>query len=261
MEQNVTYASGLAALGGCLQVLAILILAYPEFQKTQHNIKYSERFEQILVPLNILCQIAVGLVNTVSTWYGPVSIVIPIRVSAQLIFNMLFFGKLGIENFPKDVRVGTYIVVSGALILPIVGPTAQQGQNVVELLEQPLSEFWTMILFSLTAVSGFYCMRFIATKSNGKKKLEHPYKFVILLTARVTSAVLSTSISKFLVGTSGIGLLITICAFLACSVVITCVAILQATEVDQSVVSLQQVFILNPSFFTLTHRLFHSSCR
>ena len=101
VEQNIFFASLLAIAGGCLQVLTILILAYPEYQRTHHNKNYSKEFLSLLVPCNILFQIIIGVVNTVSTWYGPVSIVIPMRVSSQLIFNMIFFGSLGIESFPK----------------------------------------------------------------------------------------------------------------------------------------------------------------
>lgn len=234
VEQNVLYASILAIVGGCLQVAAVLILAYPDYQKTHHNKKYSETFERLLVPINIIVQILIGFVNTVSTWYGPISIVMPMRVSAQLMFNMLFFGWLGIEEFPKEVQVGTYIVVSGAFLLPIVGPTAQNGQDPVQLLEMPASEMWTIMLFVVTGLSGLYCVIFITEKTK-IGVVRHLYKFPILLTARVASAVLSTSISKFLVSTSGIGFAMTVSAFVACSIVISSVAVLQATEVDQSI--------------------------
>jgi hypothetical protein len=133
VEQNIFCAYDLAVFGGCLQVVAILVLAYPAtFRKKHHNELYSVAFEQYLVPCNIFIQLTIGLVNTVSTWYGPVAMVMPIRVSAQLFFNTLFFGSLGLEEFPKDVQIGTYIVVSKAFLLPIVGPTVQQGQNAVE---------------------------------------------------------------------------------------------------------------------------------
>ena len=232
VEQNLAYAYGLAAVGGCMQVMAILVLAYPHYQKTVHNVKYSDSFESLLVPMNIVLQILLGFVNTASTWYGPVSIVIPVRVSAQLLFNMFFFGGLGIENFTKDVKVGTYIVVLGALLLPIVGPTAQEGQDAVQLFEHMPAETWTAILVVLTTTSGFYCIKWIGDK-NTNGTVKHAYKFHILLTARVASAVLSTSLSKFLVGTSGLSFGITVFGYMACSIVISSVAILQATETDQ----------------------------
>lgn len=217
-----------------MQVMAILVLAYPEFQKTKNNVKYSPHFESLLIPLNVTLQILLGFVNTVSTWYGPVSIVIPVRVSAQLLFNMFFFEALGIEKFPKDVRVGTYIVVLAALLLPIVGPTAQEGQDAVQLFDHFPAELWTSVLIALTTISGCYCIKWIGDKSrNGY--VNHEYKFIIILIARIASAVLSTSIGKFLIGTSGLFFGVTLFGFVACSFVISSVAILQATETDQSV--------------------------
>jgi len=216
-----------------MQVMAILVLAYPQYQKTVNNVKYSDSFESLLVPMNIVLQILLGFVNTASTWYGPVSIVIPVRVSAQLLFNMFFFGSLGIEKFAKDVRVGTYIVVLGALLLPIVGPTAQEGQDAVELFEHIPAEIWTAILVALTTISGFYCIKWIGDK-NTIGTVKHAYKFHILLIARIASDILSTSLSKFLVGTSGLSFGITVFGYISCSLVISSVAILQATETDQS---------------------------
>ena len=217
-----------------MQVVAILALAYPEFQKTVNNAKYSDRIEKLFVPMNILFQLISGLLNTISTWYGPISIIIPINVSSQLLSNMFFFGMLGIEKFPKDVRVGTFIVASGALILPLVGPTAQEGQDVVQLFEHLPAELWTAILVISTAITGYYCVVWIGEKSkNGT--VNHDYKDFILMTAKVASGVLSTSLSKFLVGTSGWNFSVTLVGFIGCSLTVSSVSILQATETDQSV--------------------------
>jgi hypothetical protein len=234
VEQNIFCAYGLAVFGGCLQVVAILVLAYPAtFREKHHNELYSEAFEQYLVPCNIFIQLTIGLVNTVSTWYGPVAMVMPIRVSAQLFFNMLFFGSLGIEEFPKDVQIGTYIVVSGAFFLPIVGPTVQQGQNAVELLEETSSELWTMVLTGLTVFTGFICVKFFIVQTD-VGVVNNRFKFQIILTARICSTVLATSLSKLLVSTTGSGFVVTLFGYTACSIVIATVAFLQATDVDQN---------------------------
>jgi len=232
-DQNIFIASSLAILGGCCQVLAVLILAYPEYHKGKGN-AISKTLEKLLVPLNILFQVIVGIVNTASTWFGPVSIVMPMRVSSQLLFNMLFFASLGIEEFTKDVRVGTFIVVTAAFILPVVGPTVQQDQDVMILLEHWTSEAWSIFLLFLMVVSGIFCIQFLATKSQGVGVVRHRHKTIILLTARVSSAVISTSVSKLLVVTSGYTLAYSLVGYVFCSIIISTVAILQATEVDQS---------------------------
>jgi hypothetical protein len=86
----------------------------------------------------------------------------------------------------------------------------------------------------MTTISGLDCIRSLIAKTERGSHVNHAVKFPILLTARVTSAVLSTSISKFLVDTSGICFALALFVYIACSAVITSVAVLQATEVDQS---------------------------
>jgi len=233
LHQNIFIASSLALLAGCCQVLAVLILAYPEFHKGKGN-KLNASLEKVLVPLNILFQFIVGALNTISTWFGPVSIVMPMRISSQLLFNMLFFESLGIEEFTKDIRVGTFIVVTAAFNLPLVGPTVQQDQNVVKILEHWPSEVWALLLTVLAVMSGSYSIRFFFIKFRGGGNITHRYKTSILLTAHVACTVLSTSISKFFVVTSGYALLSAVIGFLFCSVILLVVAILQATEVEQN---------------------------
>ncbi len=234
VEQNIFIASSLAILGGCCQVLTVLILAYPEFRRGQGK-EFSEAFERLLVPFNLLFQGLVGVVNTSSTWYGPVSVIMPMRVSSQLLFNMLFFESLGIEEFTKDVRIGTFIVVTAAFILPVVGPTVQQEQDVVSLLEHWTSEVWALFLVVLMFITGSYCILFFIRKSlQGENNITHDNKTFILLTARVISAVLSASISKLLVVTTGYAFLYSVLGYVFCAIIISTVAILQATEVDQN---------------------------
>jgi len=233
VKQNISFASTLSAIGAGLQVTAILVLAYPEFQKTKNNVKYTEKFEKLFMPMNILCQFAGGLFNTASTWYGPVSILVPINVSAQLLFNMFFFGALGIEHFPTDVRIGTSVVALGALLLPNVGPSAQDGQDVMELFDHLPAKLWMSILVGSTAISGYYCIGWIEEKSRSGF-LNHEYKDLIIMIAKVSSGVLASSLSKFLAGTAGLSFVTTVIGFVACSLVVGAVSILQATETDQS---------------------------
>jgi hypothetical protein len=60
------------------------------------------------------------------------------------------------------------------------------------------------------------------------------FKFQILLTARICSTILATSLSKLLVSTTGSGFIVTLFGYTACSIVIATVAFLQATDVDQN---------------------------
>jgi len=235
VEQNIGKSVGLSAICGFVNVLAILVLAYPEHQKNKYNTEYSAFFEKCLVPCNLLLQATIGILGTMATWYGPVSIVVPVSASATLLANMILFGMLGIEKFTKDVQVGTMIVVSGAIILPAVGPTVQQNQHMVELLDSWHSVIWALVLVIATVGSGAYCVNYMWSKgqqgTNPSSKPKH--LFTILLAARVSSAVLSTSLSKLLVSFKGFAFFLVVVAYLACSVVLVATSLLQATEVDQ----------------------------
>jgi hypothetical protein len=228
MEQNLTFAIGLALIGGVFQVISVLILAYPEhIQKTK-----DKQFpcKTILLPLNILFQLINGVVNTGATIFGPVSIVMPIMVSSQLFFNMVIFGYLQMEEFGKDVQVGTFIVVLGAVFLPIVGPTLQQDQEIMELLSAPWSLAWTSFLFAGVVLSGISCLTCVNTK---KWEAESIPVYVTLTVARVFSSVLSASLSKTFVLVSGFQLIAVIGGFLICSMILMLSIVLQATKTEQ----------------------------
>ena len=115
----------LSNLGGCIQVVTIFILAYPEYQKSHNKkqtIRASSSTMKHLMPGHPgPCEHSNHMIRTSFNCRACTR-------SAQLIFNMICFGSLGIDEFPKDVKIGTYVVVSGAFLLPIVGPTVQQGQ-------------------------------------------------------------------------------------------------------------------------------------
>lgn len=232
VQQNIFYCTYLSAGSACINVLAILALAFPEHLRSKKNAKFSSAEETLFYALNIFCQILSGIISTAATWFGPVSVMIPINVAAQLLFNMIFFGSLGIEKFPKDVMVGTCVVATAALLLPYVGPQPQQNQNVVKLFEEFNAECWIIFLTGVTLISGFFCIRWMGEKQQ-TGVVKHQYKESILMIAKIFSGVLSTSLSKFLVGTSGLGFVITFVGFVWCSLLIAAVSILQATEVDQ----------------------------
>jgi len=134
------------------------------------------------------------------------------------------------EHFGKDVQVGTFIVVLGAVVLPIVGPTVQQDQDILELLKAPLSLVWTSFLFIGVCLSGICCFGCVNTKQWGVKSLP---VYITLVVARVFSSVLSTSLSKALALVSGLPLITVIAGFLICGFVLGTSVVLQATKTEQ----------------------------
>ena len=184
----------------------------------------------ILISINVFIQLFNGAANTGAAIYGPVAIVMPVTVSSQLLFNILIFGCLHMEEFGKDVQVGTFIVVLGAITLPVVGPTVQQNQDIMELLQAKWSLAWTSFLFAGVVISGVSCFSCVHTQ-RWKERSKKVY--ITLAVARVFSSVLNTSFSKALALVSGLQLFTVIGGFLVCGFVLGTSVVLQATKTEQ----------------------------
>lgn len=230
VTQNLTFAIILALLGGLFQVISVLVLAYPEHLKQTKGRQFKKPMKRVLVPINIFVQLFNGAATTGAAIFGPVAIIMPVSVSSQLLFNILIFGYLKMERFDKDVQVGTFIVVLGAITLPVVGPTVQQNQDIMELLSAPWSLLWTSFLFAGVVISGILCFACVNTK---RFDVRSKAVYVTLAVARVFSAVLSASLSKALALVTGYRLAIVICGFLICGLVLGTSVVLQATETEQ----------------------------
>ena len=211
-------------------MLSVLVLAYPEHLKQTQGRKFHKHFRKVLIPVNIFVQLFNGAATTGAAIFGPVAIIMPVTVSAQLLFNILIFGYLQMEEFGKDVQVGTFIVVLGSVMLPVVGPTVQQNQDITELLMHPQSLVWTSFLFSGVLISGIACFGCVHTK---RWEAESRLVYVCLAVARVFSSVLSASLSKALALVTGLQLAVVICGFLICGFVLGTSVVLQATKTEQ----------------------------
>ena len=216
-------------------MVAILVLVYPENKKKDSSTAESSRDGQSLVH-NISVQLFTFLINTLSTWYGPISTVVPVRLSAQLLSNWVIFGTLGIADFSDDVKMATVLVVSATTLLVMSTDSTEvaQGQDAFDLLNAPFThQLWIVILTVCAVFTGFICLRFFIAKTESGV-VKNVFKFEILLVARVSSSVLWTTLSKLLVSTSGYVHAIVLVAYFVCAILTGIVAFLQATEVDQS---------------------------
>jgi hypothetical protein len=131
-------------------------------------------------------------------WYGPVSIVGPTFLSAPLVTNMVLYGSvLGLESFTKDMRIGTCVIVTAAILLPVVGPGVQvYSQDVEELLTTWYSYVWNAVLvIGMILLSGLV----LSIQSVSKKfcQLQSiPTCYAVLLVACATSFAINLSFSK-----------------------------------------------------------------
>lgn len=222
----------LSALGGAIEVAATAVLAHREANERKTGKEWGKVAQLMALGCNVALQLLSSIVgNLFSTWYGPVSIVGPIFLSSQLLANMLVFGwLLGLESFNKDMRIGTYVVVTAVVLLPIVGPTAQDGQDVQELLSTLPSLIWTCVNVGSMFV-GTACLLTIDISN-----LKQSHRMLLLLIVRATAFTLNLTVSKVFVLNVSTALLATSVLLKVISgAIITYALVIQSTAVSQAI--------------------------
>lgn len=217
-------------------VLATAVLAYPDAQKLRGN-EWSPCAQYLALIGSLVFQIGIAMATIAATWYGPVSIVVPTGSSAQLLFNMVMFGIiLGLESFSKEMRVGAYVVVLAAILLPVVGPGTQEDQDILALLRKTGSIVWSSLLLASMAIS---FAGLVVSNSTRRKAGDTPsaqnskYMFVFNLVAQTSGAVVGTTVAKMFVLVQGAALAVSVVLWLVSSVILVYATILQATTVSQ----------------------------
>jgi len=200
-----TYA--LAALGGVLEVFATAILALPDAREKQ-GIQVSKATQKLALAGNVVFQVLASLSgNLFATWFGPVSLVGPIFFSAQLVANMAIFGYiLGLEGLSREMQVGTYVIVVSTILLPIVGPGIQEGQNAQYLLSKGYAIVWALILLGGMLGSAIFVFGLLPFTKISNYKMS--IKIIILLIARSTCFTLNLTASRVFILEPGIALIV-----------------------------------------------------
>ena len=193
IEQSLPICCSLAALGGILEVAATAVTAVPSVREKE-GIVMKWWVQWLAIAGNVALQATGSLLShLVATWYGPVSLVVPFFFSATLLSNMMIFGLLG-EHFTKNMRVGTHVIVVAVILLPIVGPNIQEGQDIVVLLGHFYATAWFVCLLVACAISGTILVRDIS-------KYQMRYRVAILLVARASSISVNLTVSRaFILG-------------------------------------------------------------
>jgi len=214
-------------------VIATAILAYPDAQAKEGN-KWTDRTLRLCLVGNIFFQVLASIIgNLFAPWFGPVSIVGPIFLSAQLVANMVIYGYLlGLECFTKDMKIGTSVIVTAAILLPIVGPTVQEDQEVTKLMQT-----WYSILFNILLVAGMCFAGFLLLlKYFNKVSLRRQSSIIgVLLLARSTSFTINLSYSKvFTLSPPIAGMVISVILKVLSGAIMTGSIIMQSTSVEQN---------------------------
>lgn len=227
VEQSLPICCSLAALGGLLEVAATAVTAVPAVREKQGT-PLQWWLQWLAVAGNVGLQ-AIGslLSHLIATWFGPVSIVVPFFYSATLLSNMLIFGLLG-EHFTKNMRVGTHVIVVAVILLPVVGPDIQEGQDISILFHRWYSIAWFILLLLASATSGILLLLDIS-------KFETKVRVVILLVARASSISVNLTVSRaFILGLNDAVLLTFIVIKLVSGAIYTYGIVVQSFNVEQA---------------------------
>lgn len=141
------------AFSGFLRVIATMVLAFPDFLAKSRGSPLGSTEKQqkcygiFFVCLHVLLLAIAAVMSIVGSFFGPVSIAVPVQTGSQLLFNVVAMGiVLHMRAFDKAQRTGTYVVFFSVLSLIDVGPGLQDGQDVIGLLSEPSALAWSILL-------------------------------------------------------------------------------------------------------------------
>ncbi|KAG7367004.1 hypothetical protein IV203_029674 [Nitzschia inconspicua] len=228
VEQSIPWCCLFAALGGALEVAATAVTAIPAVREKE-GIEVNQWIRWLSV-LGNLTLAGIGSIfgHLIATWFGPVSIVIPYFFSSTLLCNMAIVGLLR-EPFNKNMRVGTLVIVVAVILLPVVGPTAQEGQIFSNLMSHWYSRLWFSFLLATAVVTGIIISTDVTRYSIRTRK-------IILLLARASSLCMNVTASRsFILGPTGAFLGVLIALKLASGTLYSSAIVVQSFAVEQSI--------------------------
>jgi hypothetical protein len=228
LQQSLPVCCSLAALGGILEVGATAVTAVPAVREKE-GIEMKWWTYLMALAGNIGLQ-AIGslLSHLIAPWFGPVSIVVPFFYSATLLSNMFVFGVLLGEEFTKNMKVGTYVIVVAVILLPVVGPNIQEDQDVGTLFRHWYASLWFIMLLAASGITGVLLALDISKYSMKKRT-------VVLLIARGASLSTNLTVSRsFILGLSHPVLVLFIIIKLLSGFVYTYAVLIQSRVVEQA---------------------------
>jgi len=179
VKQSLTLCILLMSLSGLLRVVATMVLAYPDFvakkNRRSRGVGNDDSLSSIgrfmgtfYVACHVLLLGVAAVVSIVGSFFGPVSIAVPVQTGSQLLFNVVAMGAvLKMRNFDKAQRTGTYVVFFSVLSLIDVGPGLQDNQNVMELLSKPDALIWSTFLSLAMIVAALFTIPLLFSRSDG----------------------------------------------------------------------------------------------
>lgn len=245
MDKDGVYLIAFSILSALFIVLAPLCLAYPKSRAAKSGIPWSKTSQFLAYTLNIILQVISNGFGVLASWYGPVTLVLPYRLAAQIAINLIVFEWImKLEESTLGKTVGTIMIVIATMTLPTVGPEEQDDLNMVIEIEDVLSLIWTafLILGMLVSLAWLLLRQFRLRKPPPTIERHSPLlskrnTFIILLVVQVTSNVLDPTSSKIMLDIAGNKKLLTgdIVFYTLITIASIYAVFVQSTSVNQSI--------------------------
>jgi hypothetical protein len=158
---------------------------------------------------NFVCQFSSYGFKILSTFYGPVSVAVPMSQTTQLLSNMLIFGAvLKFEAITKDISIGTYVNCVAIVLLVFNGAAfPDEDQDILAMLQKTESIIWASIIVAGAGISLPYIFLLGCTSSN---VITENRTFAFLLLTEVACSIIASTTLKMLLLVDGVALAVTI---------------------------------------------------
>ena len=84
LQPSIAGCIGLSALGGALEVMSTMVLAYPE-HRAKSGAPFSKCCMRFAVVVNLLLMLVASVAYIVGSWFGPVSLSVPVVMASKLL--------------------------------------------------------------------------------------------------------------------------------------------------------------------------------
>ena len=155
-------AVSLSMVGSLCYVCSLMSVAFPAFmvRTRRKGVQFPVWAQGCFLVLYGLGQLGAAGFSTIASWFGPVSITLPVYMGSMLLWNLVVMTLLQMQSFTKSQQVGTLVLVVATTMLIDAGPTAESSsKSAAELFFNPVAIFWTLVML---VVWGFACAGMVA---------------------------------------------------------------------------------------------------
>lgn len=268
--QNLSVCILIMTVSGFLRVVATMVLAFPDYLEKKRAAharsiaaergevgepisKKDQCHATLLVLGHVIILALAAVASIVGTFFGPVSIAVPVQTGAQLLFNVIAMGLiLQMRIFNKAQRTGTYVVFFSVLSLIDVGPDIQNNQDIIALLSQPTAWVWSLcITFAMILSAVCTVPLLLLEHDESAPSIFHKLSFVNLTIGVTMSNVGMATAGKTLGILSGGAFGVGLTYYLISSLLGLLFSIVSATACDQGIFTpLSSVALIVVNAFT-----------